>query len=313
MTTNLPMRPKDLGLVLLVILVWGVNFAVIKVGVMGIPPLLLGALRFMLAAFPALLFLKPPKVPLRLYLAYGLTISVGQFSFLFSAIHLGMPSGLASLVLQSQSFFTLLLAAWWLQERWQANQMAGLLLAAVGLVLIGSASSTVQGAMQSVPMPLLGFLLTIAAAIMWACGNIVTRAVGRYGPMNQLAFVVWASVVPPLPFLALSVWLEGPDAMLQALQHIDLAAVAAIAYLAWAATLLGYGLWTHLMSRYPTNRVAPFTLLVPIVGLTTGWLVFGEALQPIHFAGGALLMAGLLVNVFGAPLFARLKAAKWKN
>lgn len=307
------MRPKDLGLVLLVILVWGVNFAVIKVGVMGIPPLLLGALRFMLAAFPALLFLKPPKVPLRLYLAYGLTISVGQFSFLFSAIHLGMPSGLASLVLQSQSFFTLLLAAWWLQERWQANQMAGLLLAAVGLVLIGSASSTVQGAMQSVPMPLLGFLLTIAAAIMWACGNIVTRAVGRYGPMNQLAFVVWASVVPPLPFLALSVWLEGPDAMLQALQHIDLAAVAAIAYLAWAATLLGYGLWTHLMSRYPTNRVAPFTLLVPIVGLTTGWLVFGEALQPIHFAGGALLMAGLLVNVFGAPLFARLKAAKWKN
>ena len=313
MTTNLPMRPKDLGLVVLVILVWGVNFAVIKVGVMGIPPLLLGALRFMLAAFPALLFLKPPKVPLRLYLAYGLTISVGQFSFLFSAIHLGMPSGLASLVLQSQSFFTLLLAAWWLQERWQANQMAGLLLAAVGLVLIGSASSTVQGAMQSVPMPLLGFLLTIAAAIMWACGNIVTRAVGRYGPMNQLAFVVWASVVPPLPFLALSVWLEGPDAMLQALQHIDLAAVAAIAYLAWAATLLGYGLWTHLMSCYPTNRVAPFTLLVPIVGLTTGWLVFGEALQPIHFAGGALLMAGLLVNVFGAPLFARLKAAKWKN
>ena len=313
MTTNIPMRPKDLGLVLLVILVWGVNFAVIKVGVVGIPPLLLGALRFMLAAFPALLFLKPPKVPLRLYLAYGLTISVGQFSFLFSAIHLGMPSGLASLVLQSQSFFTLLLAAWWLQERWQANQMAGLLLAAVGLVLIGSASSTVQGATQGGSMPLLGFLLTIAAAVMWACGNIVTRAVGRYGPMNQLAFVVWASVVPPLPFLALSAWLEGPDAMLQALQHIDLAAVAAIAYLAWAATLLGYGLWTHLMSRYPTNRVAPFTLLVPIVGLTTGWLVFGEALRPIHFAGGALLMAGLLVNVFGAPLFARLKAATWKN
>ena len=131
MSAGLPMRPKDLGLALLVILVWGVNFAVIKVGVVGIPPLLLGALRFMLAAFPALLFLKPPKVPLHLYLAYGLTISVGQFAFLFSAIHVGMPSGLASLVLQSQSFFTLLLAAWWLKERWQANQMAGLLLAAV--------------------------------------------------------------------------------------------------------------------------------------------------------------------------------------
>ena len=309
MSAGLPMRPKDLALALLVIVVWGVNFAVIKVGVVGIPPLLLGALRFMLAAFPALLFFKPPKVPLRLYLAYGLTISVGQFAFLFSAIHVGMPSGLASLVLQSQSFFTLLLAAWWLKERWQANQMAGLLLAAVGLVLIGSASGAVRG----VSMPLLGFLLTIAAAVMWACGNIVTRAVGRYGPMNQLAFVVWASLVPPLPFLGLSAWLEGPDAMLQALQHIDLAAVGAIAYLAWAATLLGYGLWTHLMSRYPTNRVAPFTLLVPIVGLSTGWLVFGEALRPIHFAGAALLMAGLLVNVFGAPWFARIKELAWKT
>ena len=101
--------------------------------------------------------------------------------------------------------------------------------------------------------------------------------------------------------------------MLQALQHINLAAIASIAYLAWVATLLGYGLWTHLMSRYPTNQVAPFTLLVPVVGLSTGWLVFGEALRPIHFVGGALLMAGLLLNVFGAPLFARLKGVAWKT
>lgn len=302
MSAALPMRPKDLGLALLVILVWGVNFAVIKVGVVGVPPLLLGALRFTLAAFPALLFMKPPKVPLRWYLAYGLTISVGQFAFLFTAIHVGMPSGLASLVLQSQSFFTLLLAAWWLKERWQANQMAGLLLAACGLVLIGSAAGP---AGAGVSMPLLGFLLTVAAAVMWACGNIVTRTVSRYGPMNQLAFVVWASLVPPVPFLALSVVMEGPDAIASAMQHIGWSTFAAIAYLAWAATLLGYGLWTHLMSRYATNRVAPFTLLVPVVGLTTGWLVFGEALRPVHFAGGALLMAGLLLNVFGGPLMTR--------
>ena len=134
MSSATPMRPRDLALALLVIVVWGVNFAVIKIGVVGIPPLLLGALRFALAAFPAVLVVKPPKVPLRLYLAYGLTISVGQFAFLFSAIHVGMPSGLASLVLQSQAFFTLILAAWLLRERWQANQMAGLLLAACGLV-----------------------------------------------------------------------------------------------------------------------------------------------------------------------------------
>ena len=180
--TASPLRTKDLLLILTVILVWGVNFAVIKVGVADVPPLMLGGLRFMLAAFPALLFLRPPKVPLRLYLLYGMTISVGQFSLLFTAIHMGMPTGLASLVLQSQAFFTMVFAAFWLKESWHANQLAGLVLAAAGLVLIGSA--------HGLSMPLAGFMLTIAAAAMWACGNIVTRAVGRYAPMNQLAFVV---------------------------------------------------------------------------------------------------------------------------
>ena len=66
---NTALRPRHLALALLVIVVWGVNFAVIKLGLVGVPPLLLAALRFVLAAFPALLFLRPPKVPLRLYLA----------------------------------------------------------------------------------------------------------------------------------------------------------------------------------------------------------------------------------------------------
>ena len=294
-----PLRSKDLLLILTVIVVWGVNFAVIKVGVADVPPLLLGGLRFLLAAFPAVLFLRAPKVPLRLYILYGMTISVGQFSLLFTAIHMGMPTGLASLVLQSQAFFTMVFAAFWLKEQWRANQLAGLVLAAGGLVLIGSA--------HGLSMPLAGFMLTIGAAAMWACGNIVTRAVGRYGPMNQLAFVVWASLVPPLPLLLLSAWLEGPQAMATALTHFSGTAFAALAYLAWAATLFGYGVWTALLSRYPANRIAPFSLLVPVVGLTTGWLVFGEVLRPVHFTGGALLMAGLLVNLFGARLFARLK------
>ena len=150
----------------------------------------------------------------------------------------------------------------------------------------------------------------MAAAVMWACGNIVTRAVGRYAPMNQLAFVVWASLVPPVPFLVMSYFTEGPQAMGQALQHFSWHSFAAVAYLAWAATLLGYGLWTLLMSRYPANRVAPFSLLVPVVGLTTGWVVFDEALQPVHLAGGALLMVGLLVNLFGARLLARWAKTK---
>src|SRR5450830_732520 len=292
------MRPAHLFLALLVIVVWGVNFAIIKVGLTGVPPLLLAAIRFVLAAFPALFFLRAPKVPIRLYIAYGLTISVGQFAFLFTAIHVGMPSGLASLVLQSQALFTLMLTAFWLKEKWHSNQLAGLLLAAGGLMLIGSA--------HGASMPLLGFLLTIAAAVMWACGNIVSRTVGRHGPMNQLAFVVWASLVPPLPLLALSLFIEGPAAISLSLQNFSLQSFVSVAYIAWASTLFGYAAWNFLMSRYPINRVAPFTLLVPLVGLTTGWLAFNEALNVVQLAGAGLLMVGLLVNLFGAPLMVRL-------
>ena len=206
---NTALRPRDLALALLVIVVWGLNFAVIKVGVADVPPMLLGALRYLLAAFPALLFVKPPKVPLRLYLLYGMTMAVGQFALLFTAIHIGMPSGLASLVLQAQAFFTLVFAALFLGEHWKANQLAGLVLAGAGLALIGSSHGQA--------MPLLGFALTVGAAAAWAGGNIVSRAVAKHGPINQLAFVVWSSLVPIGPFLALSWWFEGPNAMSAAL------------------------------------------------------------------------------------------------
>ena len=275
------MRPRDLALALLVVAVWGVNFAVIKTGVAEVPPLLLGALRFLLAACPAVFLLRAPKLPLRLYLAYGLSRSIG------GSYH------------QELDLLTMF-AALWLKESWRSSQLVGLLLAACGLALIGSA--------HGVSMPLLGFLLTVAAASLWAAGNIVTRAVAACGPINQLAFVVWASLVPPLPFLALSLLIEGRPAIAAALSEFSLRSFAAVAYLAWAATLLGYGLWTRLLSRYPANQVAPFSLLVPVVGLTTGWLVFDEVLRPVHLAGGALLMLGLAVNLFTTRLLGWARA-----
>ncbi|MFN3984978.1 MAG: EamA family transporter [Rhodocyclaceae bacterium] len=289
------MRPADLALALFVVLIWGVNFVVIKLGVAEVPPLLLGALRFIAAALPAVFLFRRPRLPLWVYLAYGLTISVGQFALLFTAIHVGMPSGLASLVLQSQAFFTMVFAAWWLGEAWRPTQLLGLALAGAGLVLIGSA--------HGLSMPLAGFLLTVAAASMWAAGNIVTRAVSKLGQggeaVDMQAFVVWACLVPPVPFLLLSWWLEGGKAIAAALSGFGLQSAFAVGYLAWMATLVGYGVWSRLLSRYPANQVAPFSLLVPLVGLSSGWLVFGERLQGVHFAGGALLMAGLALNLFG--------------
>lgn len=281
------MPARDLGFAMLVILVWGLNFVVIKIGLDDLPPMLLGAMRFTLAAIPAVFFIRRPQIPLRWLLAYGLTISFGQFAFLFSAMSVGMPAGLASLVLQSQAFFTLLFAAMVLGERVRAHNLIGLCVAAAGLLLIGLNSG--------VGMTFSGFILTIAAASMWAMGNIITKRVGK---VDLVSLVVWGSLIPPLPFLAMSLLLEGPQQIGAALENISLSAVLALFYLAFGATLLGYSLWSRLLSRYPAAQVAPFSMLVPIIGLSSSAVLLGEQLSQLQMYGTLLVMAGLAINVF---------------
>ncbi|HKS12422.1 MAG TPA: EamA family transporter [Pseudomonas sp.] len=289
---------KDLLLALVVIIAWGVNFVVIKVGLDGLPPMLLGALRFLLVAFPAVFLIKRPQLPWRWLIAYGATISLGQFAFLFQAMDSGMPPGLASLVLQSQAFFTLCFAAMFLGERMRAASALGLLVAAGGLVLIGSENSN--------HVPVLALVLTLCGGAMWGMGNIITR---RFGSVNLVALVVWGGLVPPLPFLALSWWLEGPERISHALLNIGWHSVLALAYLAFVATLVGYSLWSLLLSRHPAGKVAPFSLLVPVIGLSSSAWLLGERLSPMQGWGALLVMIGLLINVFGPRLRERLRAA----
>ena len=290
---GLHMSPKDLLLALVVIVAWGLNFVVIKIGLHGVPPMLLGALRFTLAALPAVFFVKRPAISWKWLLAYGATISLGQFSFLFSAMYVGMPAGLASLVLQAQAFFTLLMAVLFLGERFRPQNLIGLIIAAGGLIFIGMES----GGNLSV----LGFVLTLCAAAMWGMGNIVTK---RIGQVEMLGLVVWGSIVPPIPFYLLSYWLEGPDRIVSALQGISTSTILAVNYLAFNATLQGYCQWSRLLSRYPASQVAPFSLLVPIIGIASAAVFLDEQLTSFQLVGALLVMGGLAVNVFGGRLFA---------
>jgi O-acetylserine/cysteine efflux transporter len=292
------MSPKDLVLALVVIVVWGLNFVVIKVGLHGLPPMLLGALRFVLAALPVV-FIPRPQLPWRWLVAYGMTISFGQFAFMFYAMAVGMPAGLASLVLQSQAFFTAIFAAFFLGERLRASNLIGLLVAAGGLVLIACESGDRD-------MTLVGFVMTLCGASMWALGNVITRRVGK---VNMMGLVVWGSLVPPLPFFAMSLLIDGPQGVLAALRGISLESVLVLLYLAFVATLLGYGLWSRLLSRYPASQVAPFSLLVPVLGISSSAVLLGERLGLLQMAGAVLVMLGLLINVFGARWLARLRSA----
>lgn len=294
------MTIKDRLLALCVVVVWGVNFVVMKIGLHDMPPFLLAGLRFLLVALPAILLVPRPALPLRWLAAYGMTISFGQFAFLFCAIKMGMPVGMASLVLQSQAFFTLMLGAWWLGERLQWNHWLGIVVAVLGMVVLsgGHAAST------SLPgMTLTTLMLTLAAAASWACGNLCNKQIMRRYQVNAMSLVVWSALIPVGPFLLCSWVFDGADTIVASLTAMRLPTMLALMYLSFISTLIGYAIWGHLLSRYETWRVAPLSLLVPVVGILSASLLLGESLSGRQLSGAALVMLGLLVNVFGTRLW----------
>jgi O-acetylserine/cysteine efflux transporter len=287
------MSPRDLLSALAIVLIWGSNFVVMKIGLHDMGPMLLGALRFAVASLPLLWFVRRPALPWRFIAGYGLAQGLGQFGLLFLGLWLGLPAGIASIVLQAQAFFTVLLAALLLGERTRAHQWLGLVAAAAGLVLIASARGVV-------PVPLAGFVCALGAAAMWAVSNIVARRAQRFNPhYDALALVVWGSAAPVLPFAALALLQDGAAATVQSLRHLSLAGGLAVLYLALVATVAAYSMWARLLKRHAAGRVAPFSLLVPVVGLYTAWLVLDERLAPLQWLGVAVVALGLALNSLG--------------
>lgn len=297
------MSVKDMLLALCVVVAWGVNFVVIKLGLQGMPPFLLAGLRFTLVAFPAIFFVRRPPIPLRWLVVYGMTISFGQFAFLFLAIKLGMPAGLASLVLQAQAFFTLLLGALLLAERLRWNHIVGIIIATLGMFLLATAGMEGQ---TSAGITLTTMMLTLSAALSWGLGNITNKIIMRNRSVPIMSLVVWSALVPIVPFFACSLLFDGQAAIVYSLLHIDLQTVLALFYLAFVATIVGYAIWGNLLSRYETWRVAPLSLLVPVVGIITAALVLDEHLSGQQMLGAVVIILGLLVNVFGGVLGQRL-------
>lgn len=297
------MSVKDMLLALCVVVAWGVNFVVIKLGLQGMPPFLLAGLRFTLVAFPALFFVRRPPIPLRWLVVYGMTISFGQFAFLFLAIKLGMPAGLASLVLQAQAFFTLLLGALLLAEKLRWNHIVGIIIATLGMFMLATAGMEGQ---TSAGITLTTMMLTLSAALSWGLGNITNKIIMRNRSVPIMSLVVWSALVPIIPFFACSLLFDGQAAIVNSLLNIGLQTVLALFYLAFVATIIGYAIWGNLLSRYETWRVAPLSLLVPVVGIITAALVLDEHLSGQQMLGAVVIIVGLLVNVFGGVLGQRL-------
>lgn len=282
------MHPRHVLLATLVAAMWGFNFVPIKVALDDFPPLLMGALRFTAAAVPAVLLVRRPPVPARWLVLVGVPLGVGQFGLLFIGMRMGMPAGLASVILQVQAIFTALFAALLLRERLGVRQVAGMVAAFGGVALIGLAQSEGGG-------PAGAFLVCLAAAASWGLANIAMRRTNQaaHGPVDAFGFMVWVSLVPPLPLFALSLIFEGPGALPASVRGATLAGVASLAFIAYAATLGGFGAWGWLMRRYEASTVAMYSLLVPPFGLLSAVVLLGERVDATRLAGAALVIAGV--------------------
>ncbi|MER8005611.1 EamA family transporter [Streptomyces sp. NPDC094149] len=283
------MRPAHLALAVLVAAVWGVNFTVIEIGLAHFPPLLFSALRFFAAALPAVFFVGRPKVAWKWVLAVGLVLGVAKFGLLFVGMDAGMPAGLSSLVLQIQAVFTGAVAFVALGERPSRTRVVGMAVALAGIAVAAVDEGT-SG-------PLGAFALVIAAAACWGVSNVLTR---KAAPPDALNFMVWVSTVPVLPLLALSLLLEGPSRDYDALRALDWQGAGTVVYVAWVTTVFGFGAWGWLLRRHPASTVAPFSLLVPVFGMSSAALFLGESVSGLRWCAAALLVGGVgLASVTG--------------
>jgi O-acetylserine/cysteine efflux transporter len=280
---------RDGLLALAVVLVWGTNFVVIRLGLDVLPPLFFATLRFVFVLLPACLFLPKPKVTWANLAFYGLAIGLGQFGLLFIAMNGQIPPGLASLVVQMQVFFTIGLAMWRTGERLKPHQLAAFALALAGMGVIAAHNG--QGT------TILGLVLVLLAALSWALGNQAGREASARGSVNMLAYVVWAALFAVPPLLALSLLLEGPAAIAGGLACATPLTWAAVLWQSVGNTMFGYACWAWLLSRYPAATVAPVSLLVPVFGFGASAALLGEPMPSWKIIATLLIMAGLAVNM----------------
>lgn len=283
---------SHLLLALLVVLIWGVNFIFVKFGLDEMSPLLLCALRFLLASIPAVFFIKPPAVPFRIIAAYGLVMFALQFALLFMGMQVGMTPGMASLLMQVQVFFSIFFAVLFLGEKPTIGQVIGALVSFVGIGLVAMHfDATVS---------FLGFLFIMAAAATWGIGNLITKKIKT---TNFISVIVWGSFIACLPMFLLALIFEGPGSFIYTYEHLTWKGGVSLLYIVYISTWIGYGIWNWLISRYPVGMIVPFTLLVPVVGILSSILVLGEPFQLWKLVAGLLVISGLCINILSTRFF----------
>lgn len=283
------MSVKHVLIALFAVVAWAVNFPVTTLALEQFTPMMIVALRYTLVAIPTLVFVRPPSGEWKWLVVYGLTYGVFQFGAVYWGMHLGAPSGVAALLIQSSAPFTVILGCIFLQERLHRALVVGLVVAVVGLLAIATVGGTGFGGLPA--------LLVVLGGAGWAAGNIIMR---YSGIMDVLRFSLWMTVVPPIPALLVGFALDGVDESLAGfsglLQPTGLRALAALGYIAFVATLAATASWLYVLARNPASRVAPLTLLMPVLALVIGWVALDERPSVIVIVMTVLILAGVAMT-----------------
>jgi O-acetylserine/cysteine efflux transporter len=294
------MAPHHIALGILAVAIWGVNFVVLKIALVDIPPILLTALRFLFACLPVLFLPRPAGMRLGPMVIYGLTAFLGQYVFLFVAMRLGMPAGLSSVTLQLQVFVTILLSVVILRERPKAQQLLG------GAIALGGLATIAATVGEGTTIPAIAMVFIVLSASIWAVGNFTVRLAGPGAGFGTLAGVAWASLVPVIPAFALSAVVERPEAWVHTWETVRPVSLLALGFTVVFSTWLGFAIWGRLLSTYAASVAAPFALLVPVFGGLSGWLALGEVPTTQRLMGSVLIFAGLAIILLP---WARMRAA----
>ncbi|NQZ21619.1 MAG: EamA family transporter [Colwellia sp.] len=280
------MKSIHLLIALAVVIVWGLNFSIIKLGVSEMEPLILTGLRFLFAAIPAILFIPRPKVAWSILATYGILFGVGVWGMLTLSIHVGMSAGMASLLLQSSVFINVLLGTVFLRESLSIAKITGLLLSIIGLILIFTIT---DGSVTA-----LGMILALVAAVSLSLTTLIIKT----KPISEMfAFVVWSCIFAPLPLFLISYLLQGSQGFILLRQDISFLGLFSVMFQAYPVTLLGYFLWNKLTVLYPMSTMAPLTLLVPIFGFLASILFYQEPIGLTKVIAFSLIIIGLFINL----------------
>ena len=278
------MSPLHRLFALIVVFIWGTNFVVIKIGLEELPPFAFAALRFFLVAFPLICFIRKPSCGLKPLISYGCFIGLGQFGLLFWGMNGHISPGLASLIVQTQVFFTVILSIIMLGETLAPKHVIALGVASIGLLIIifntdGSATP-------------FGIIIILLAGLSWSFGNMVIKT---SGPIQVFPFMIWSSLFAVPPLLLISIFTEGGLLPFASIQNLSVHGWLVVLWQTIGNTIIGYGLWNLLLARYPAAQVTPWALLVPVFGMGASALVLAESLPWWKLLAASLILFSLFL------------------